>query len=675
MSRQSKASRAVSDTAGRPAPGLVRPLPIGLLDQVHDAVIATDLAGIIQMCNAAAERIYGYAAAEMIGQTVALFYFSEDQATIGARVVGPLQAAGAHHVAALRTRRKDGAEIYVDLRLSLQHDEAGRPVGMLGCSNDVTDMHRAEREGREQRQDLRVILDAMPAMLWHKDRDNRIVRANREAAALNGMTPAEIEGRSTFDLFPEQAEQYHRDDLEVISTGVPKLGIVEPLETVRGEQRWMRTDKLPYRDARGEIIGVLVFAVDITDQKRAEQALEQARDTLEQRVARRTAALAEAVEQLHREVAQRQQAETRLDLALAATDLAMWEWDARREETLFDARGAQMLGYAPEGMRQSVGFWATLAHPDDLEASSRAWNAHVGDGTASHFEVEQRLRTKSGEYVWVLTRGKAVERAPDGAVLRMIGTTRDITAQKALAEQARRHQAELAHILRLETVNCLAAELAHEINQPLGAIANFANGLATRLRQAHPDRAAMLEAAERISTQAMRAGAVLQGVRSFVRKDAPCQQACDVNALVASAGEFLAAEARHRGVVVRLDLAPGLPVVTGDPIQIEQVLVNLLRNGLEAIVAEDSAQGSLTVRTCRGALGEAEVRIADSGGGVSAEARERIFEPFFTTKSTGLGMGLSISRSLVEAHGGRLWCEPGADAGATFCVSLPPAAP
>ncbi len=675
MSRQSKDSQAVSDTADRSAPGPRPGLPVGLLDQVHDAVIATDLTGIIQLCNAAAERIYGYAAAEIIGQSVAVFYFPEDQATIQARVLGPLQAAGTHQVAALRTRRKDGAELFVDLRLSLQRDEAGRPVGMIGCSNDVTAARRAQREGLEQREELRVILDAMPAMVWYKDRDNRVVRTNRGAAALNGLTPAEIEGRSTFDLFPEHAEQYHRDDLEVITTGVPKLGIVEPLQTASGEQRWMRTDKLPYRDGRGEIIGVLVFAVDITDQKRAEQALEQARDSLEQRVAQRTAALAEAVEQLRREVAQRQQTEARLELALAATDLAMWDWDARRGETLFDARGAEMLGYAPEEMRQSAGFWATLTHPDDRDASIRAWNAHLGRGTVPHYEVEQRLRTKSGEYVWVLTRGKAVDRAADGTVLRMIGTTRDITASRALAEQARRHQAELAHILRLETVNCLAAELAHEINQPLGAIANFANGLAARLRQEHPDRAAMLEAAERISTQAMRAGAVLQGLRSFVRKDVPCRQVCDVGALVESAGEFLTAEARHRGVLVRFDLAPGLPAVTADPIQIEQVIVNLLRNGLEAIVDQGSAQGTLAVRTCRGARGEVEVRVADSGGGVSAAAREQIFEPFFTTKASGLGMGLSISRSIVEAHGGRLWCEPGADAGATFCVSLPPAAP
>jgi len=663
------------DRAVRSASGPLTGLPVGLLDQVHDAVIATDLAGIIQLCNAAAERMYGYAAAEMIGQSVALFYFPEDQATVGTRVVGPLQVAGTHHLAALRTRSKDGAEIYVDLRLSLQRDEAGRPVGMIGCSNDVTDARRARREGLEQRQELRVILDAMPAMVWYKDRDNRVVRANREAAALNAMTPAEIEGCSTFDLFPEHAQQYHRDDLAVITSGVPKLGIVEPLQAASGEPRWMRTDKLPYRDARGEIIGVIVFAVDITDQKRAEQALEQARDTLEQRVEQRTAALAAAVEQLRIEVAQRQQTETRLELALAATDLAMWDWDARRGETIFDARGAEILGYAPDEMRQSTAFWAALTHPDDLGASIRAWNAHVGDGTAPHYEVEQRLRTKSGEYVWVLTRGRAVERDAHGTALRMIGTTRDITAQKELAEQARRHQAELAHILRLETVNCLAAELAHEINQPLGAIANFANGLATRLRQEHPDRAAMLEAAERISTQAMRAGAVLQGLRSFVRKDVSCQQLCDCGALVEAAGEFIAAEARHRGVIVRFDLAPGLPAVTADPIQIEQVIVNLLRNGLEAIVDQGNAQGTLVVRTCRGALGAVEVRVADSGGGVSAQARERIFEPFFTTKATGLGMGLAISRSIVEAHGGRLWCESGADAGATFCVSLPPAAP
>lgn len=642
--------------------------PARLLDQVHDGVIATDLRGIIRAWNPAAERIYGYTAAEMIGQSVAVLYFPEDQAGVEARVLAPLRAQGTLE-AEVRKRRKDGAEIFVALRLSLQRDAAGQPIGMIGCSNDVTERRRARSAEARQRDDLRVILDGVPAMVWYKDRENRILRANLAAAASVGRTPAELEGRSTYELYPEEAACYHRDDLEVINSGRPKLGIVEPLRTADGETRWLRTDKIPYRAARGEIVGVIVFAVDITEQKRAEAALERARDTLEARVRERTAALAEAVASLRAEVAQRQQAEQRLELAVWANDLGMWDWNARGGAVRFDARWAELLGYRPEEITDATAL--AVPHPDDQPAVERAWLAHVVEGTAPHYEVEQRLRAKSGEYRWVRTRGKVVERDADGAALRVTGTIHDVTARKHIEEQAARHQSELAHLLRLQTVNCLAAELAHEINQPLGAIANYAHGLAERLRQGPVDRDTMVQTAEHIAGQALRAGTVLQRLREFVRKEAPRQDRADLNALVESAAAFVETEARRAGVSLALELASDLPPVSVDPIPIEQVLVNLLRNGVEAIVGAGCSRGALRARTRRGADDTVEVSVHDSGGGVPVAVRARLFEAFFTTKPSGLGMGLSISRSIVEAHGGRLTVVPLDGDGATFTVTLP----
>ena len=180
----------------------------------------------------------------------------------------------------------------------------------------------------------------------------------------------------------------------------------------------------------------------------------------------------------------------------------------------------------------------------------------------------------------------------------------------------------------------------------------------------------MLEAAAHIGGQALRAATVLQRLRAFVRKDTPPQRLIDLNQLVESAAELVEPEARRLGVAVVLQLGHGLPPVRADAIQIEQVIVNLLRNGLEVIADGGRARGELTVTT-RGGAGELEVRVHDSGGGVPAAARERLFEPFFTTKPEGLGMGLSISRSIVEAHGGRMWVEPLEGSGATFSFTMP----
>jgi PAS domain S-box-containing protein len=378
------------------------------------------------------------------------------------------------------------------------------------------------------------------------------------------------------------------------------------------------------------------------------------------------------IDALRAEIAERQEAERRLDLALWATDLTMWEWGPRTERARTDTRWAEVLGYGPDEVSDPAALWESITHPDDRLAVRRAWNAHARDGTAQHYEVEVRLRAKSGGYRWFLTRGKVVERGTGGEVLRMTGTNRDITALKLIEEQARQHQAELAHILRLQTVNCLAAELAHEINQPLGAIANFANGLAERLRQGRIDRDEILGAAETIAGQALRAGTVLQRLRDFVRKE-PQPRSVDVNQLVELAAEFVAPEARRRAVVLDLRLEPGLPPVLADGVQVEQVIVNLLHNGIEAIAGAGAAQGRLLATTRRGAGGMVDVCVHDSGPGVSAAARERLFEPFFTTKDGGLGMGLSISRSIVNAYGGSLWLAPSDAGGATFCFSLPAA--
>ena len=453
-----------------PSPG-----PAGILAQIHDGVITTDMCGRVLTWNPAAERMYGYTAEEAVGQHVSFLHFPEDAGSWEEQVLAPTLAKGLHETE-LRNRRKDGEEIYVALRLVVQRDGDGQATALIGCSNDVTERRRAADALRRQREEQQIILDAMPAMVWYKDRHNRILRANRAAAASVHKTVAELSGASTYDLYPEEAAQYHQDDLDVIRSGVAKLGIVEQLDTGAGGKRWIRTDKIPYRDERGEIVGVIVFAVDLTELKHAEAALERSRDELEQRVHERTAALSAAVDSLRDEIAERQQTEDRLEVALWASDLGLWDWDTTTNRVIYDRRWAEMLGYAPADIVPDLAAWQRIVHPDDLPAVRQALEAMLGyapeeivpdlstvphrpppfvpppgDATATRRpfgEVEQRLRTKSGEYRWVLTRGKVVQWGADGRARRIAGTNRDITNRKQIEERLRQQQAELAHVLR-----------------------------------------------------------------------------------------------------------------------------------------------------------------------------------------------------------------------------------
>jgi PAS domain S-box-containing protein len=549
------------------------------------------------------------------------------------------------------------------------------PASQAGTrpSEDSSAPDSVEEALQRQRRAEEIILDSVPAFVWYKDRENRIVHANRAAAATIGKTPAELAGASTYDLYPDQAAAYYADDLDVITSGQPKLGIIEQMRVASGEQRWVRTDKIPYRDEHGAVTGVIVFAVDITEHKRVEAALEQTRDELEHRVQERTAELAGLVETLRAEIAERRLAEERLALSLWATNLGLWDWDMRTDRVVYDRRYAEMLGYRPEDIEPTFQDWESRVHPDDLPFALKLLSDHVRDRLTPHYESEHRVRTRGGDYRWALVHGQVAEWGPDGRPSRMTGTFRDVTARKGFEEQIRRQQAELAHVQRLQTLEGMAAELAHEINQPLGAIANFANGLAARLRKEPVQDAAMLDVAEEISAQALRAGRVLQRVREFTRKEPPRRVSSDINRVIRDAAHLIEPDARHYQIRLSLSLDEHLPPVLVDPIQVEQVILNLLRNGVEAIAAAGRGRDELAIDSALNAEGQVEVTVYDTGHGIPGPVLERLFEPFFTTKREGMGMGLSISRSIIEAHGGNLCAPETSKRGTTFRFTLPAA--
>lgn len=262
-------------------------------------------------------------------------------------------------------------------------------------------------------------------------------------------------------------------------------------------------------------------------------------------------------------------------------------------------------------------------------------------------------------------------RDESGTVQYFVSTGKDITDRILSEERARQHEAQLAHVARVSTMGEMASALAHELNQPLAAIVNYARGCVRRLQSGTGDPVSLTEALENIAAQGQRSGEIIRRLRTFLRKSELRRNPAQINEIATEAASLAELEARHRRVELRLELCDGLPPLLADGIQVEQVILNLVRNAMEAIDTARSRKREVVLRTGLSPSGDLEVAVEDSGPGLRAGDTDRLFEAFFTTKEEGMGMGLSISRSIIEAHGGRLYAHPRNGGGAVFGFTLP----
>ena len=273
----------------------------------------------------------------------------------------------------------------------------------------------------------------------------------------------------------------------------------------------------------------------------------------------------------------------------------------------------------------------------------------------AHDELERRVEQRTAELAEVNRR------------LRI-----EIDERRRAEDRAQQHLAELAHVARLSTVGEMMAELAHELNQPLSAICSHAQACKRLLASGDRDYAEDLAASlNQVNEQGTRAAEIIRRVRRFLVKARPSEAVVEVNAMIRDVAELMSTDARMAGAETVLELAEPLPNVIGDRIQLEQVLVNLMRNGFEALRESDRPQRRLTVRTALDGPNSIVVAVRDNGLGIAAGALDRIFARFFTTKTGGMGMGLSISQSIIKSHGGSLWAVPVSEGGAAFHFTLP----
>jgi PAS domain S-box-containing protein len=326
------------------------------------------------------------------------------------------------------------------------------------------------------------------------------------------------------------------------------------------------------------------------------------------------------------------------------------------------------LEYTGLSMKEGLDWGGKVAvHPEDLARFMDEWRAALAEGKP--LETEARLRRADGEYRWLLIRAVPL-RDEAGKIVKWYGTSTDVEDLKRAEEALSKSQAELAHVTRVTTMGELAASIAHEVNQPLSAIVNngsaclrWLDGVALNLDEAR-------EAARRIIRDGNRAGEVITRIRALLRKTDKEKARLNINQTIQEVVMLARNEAARKGVTLRMDLAADLPPVLGDRVQLQQVILNLVMNGVEAMASALARPRELLIHSRQYESDKALVAVRDSGVGLDGQDLEKIFDAFYTTKPQGMGMGLAISRSIVEDHGGRLWAAPNDGPGATFQFTL-----
>ena len=329
-------------------------------------------------------------------------------------------------------------------------------------------------------------------------------------------------------------------------------------------------------------------------------------------------------------------------------------------QRILDYTGASLGELAQAG-------WVNFLNPDDVQQTLTMWTNAVRTG--NRHDIQYRLRRHDGAYRWFHVLGQAMLDA-EGRVKQWYGLLIDIDDRKNVEEALRRTETRLSQAAQLATVGELAASIAHEINQPLAAIVTNAQVCLRWLMRDVPNLEEAREAAKYIARDGKRAGDVISRIRTLVRNTGSEKAPLDINQAIEEVVHFTDDEAVRKGVALRTELAADLPFVLGDRVQLQQVLLNLIVNGMDAMSSVADGPRELLVYSRLHEANQVLVGVQDSGIGIEPENLKKIFDPFYTTKSQGMGMGLAICRSIVENHGGKLWASPNDGPGATFQFTL-----
>jgi hypothetical protein len=516
---------------------------------------------------------------------------------------------------------------------------AGEVCELFGTAIDITEQHetrtaleKAFADLKKSEDQLREIINTIPTLAWSAGPDGSSEFFNERWLDYTGLTLDEARDRGwKVAIHPDDVNGLVEYWQSVVASGEP--GEIEArLRRFDGEYRWFLFRSSPLCEESGKVVKWYGTNTDIEDRRQAEQAL-RARER---------------------------------DLALIIETIPALVWcsDSGGELTYVNQRVLDYIGTTLDSLMKSG--WLNFLHPDDVEPTLRAWSYAVATGEPH--ETQYRLCRYDGAYRWFHVLGQLL-RDSEGHKTRWYGLLIDIDDRKNMEEALRSTQTRLSRATQIATVGELSASIAHEVNQPLAAVVANGHACLRWLSAQPPNLFKAREAAERIVRDGKEAGEVVRRIRALFKRAAPEEAALDLNEIIGEVLRLLDGETRKRRVTVETDLEQGLAHVVGDRVQLEQVVFNLLLNGLEAMDSVIDRPKKLRVHSKGQSQETVLVEIRDYGIGL--QDPEKVFEAFFTTKENGMGMGLAICRSIIEAHRGRLWATNGKEAGATFCFTLP----
>ncbi|MBN2138062.1 MAG: PAS domain S-box protein [Sedimentisphaerales bacterium] len=589
--------------------------------------------GCMVFANRAAERMLGYGLDELSKfspeETKALIH-PDDRERVVKHMEARLSGQASAEQLEYRILRKDGKIRWVSVTASLSGSNEDFTIQTY--NTDITDRKRAEEALRDSEARLKSIFRVAPVGIGVVS--NRVLmEVNDRVCEMLGYSRSELIGKSARMLY-STAEDYEY-------VGREKYDQIRRSGTGTVETKWVRKDgekidvllsSTPL-DIDDYTAGVTFTVLDISERCRAEDELRKS------------------------EKHYRMLAETMND--------GLTQIDERGYYTYANERLGEIFGCSID---EIVGkHWTELFDKGAQSVIEVQLQSRKGGGTKPY---EVSTTRPDGRVVHVLVSPQPIfdERERYGGSLSILT---DITELKQAEEKARQHQSELAHVWRINTMGEMASGLAHELNQPLCAISNYANACIRMMKAGSGKSEKIVEAVEQIASQAGRAGEIIRRIRSLVAKRKLHTSMMDINEVINEVVEMEKAEAGQKGITVRTELAKDLPKILADSVEIEEVILNLVRNAFDAMSDRKLKQREVCIQTRLWERVFVEVCVSDTGKGVDAADIEHVFDSFFSTKKDGMGIGLSISRTIIETHGGRIWAESNPDCGASFRFTLP----